>query len=90
MVWQTADVIWNWAGDEAEDYNHYTKRILLSGVITATTVRWLNDKSENHHETHEFLDRRINNVLKLGQGAGKILGPILGQFKNLKKKKAEV
>jgi ubiquinone biosynthesis protein COQ9 len=87
QVWKTADVIWTWAGDEAEDYNHYTKRLLLSGVITATTVAWLNDTSEDHQDTEAFLDRRINNVLKIGGAAGKFMGPILGRFSFLNKKK---
>lgn len=67
LVWQSADKIWWAAGDTATDYNHYTKRALLSGVITSTTLYWLNDTSKNHARTWEFLDRRIENVLKIGQ-----------------------
>ena len=84
LVWKTADVIWHWAGDETTDYNHYTKRGLLSGVITTTVMTWLNDKSEGHQETREFLDRRIENVLKIGQAAGKVLKPFLSRFKGFK------
>jgi ubiquinone biosynthesis protein COQ9 len=90
QVWKTADIMWNWAGDEAQDYNHYTKRILLSGVITATTMTWLNDTSENHQNTKEFLDRRISNVLKIGGAAGKFMGPILGRCGFFNKKKTKV
>ena len=71
MVWQSADKMWNWAGDTAQDYNHYTKRALLSGVITTTMVAWLNDNSSNHQETLAFLDRRIDNVLGIGKFIGK-------------------
>lgn len=71
MVWQSADKIWNWAGDRATNYNHYTKRALLSGVITTTMVAWLNDNSSNHQETLAFLDRRIDNVLGIGKFIGK-------------------
>ena len=73
IVWKTADQIWIWAGDEATDYNHYTKRGLLCGVLTTTTLAWLNDTSDNHKETLDFLDRRIDNVLKIGKAAGKLL-----------------
>ncbi len=73
MVWATSDVIWKWAGDNATDYNKYTKRGLLSGVISATTLAWLNDSSEDHAKTRAFLDRRIDNVLVIGRAAGKIL-----------------
>lgn len=67
MVWATADKIWRAAGDTATDYNHYTKRLLLSGVLTSTTLYWLNDKSEGGENTWKFLDRRIEEVLKVGQ-----------------------
>ena len=77
MVWKTADQIWIWAGDNATDYNHYTKRLLLSGVITSTMLAWMNDTSDNSQETLDFLDRRIDNVL----GVGKIIGNIKGRFK---------
>ena len=90
QIWKTADVIWNWAGDDAKDYNHYTKRILLSGVITTTTMTWLNDMSEGHNDTHEFLDRRINDVLKIGGAAGKVMGPVLSRFGFLNKRETKV
>ncbi|MBI1214488.1 MAG: COQ9 family protein [Alphaproteobacteria bacterium] len=72
MVWKTADRIWRWAGDTATDYNHYTKRLLLSGVLTATGFYWLNDDSPGNAKTWEFLDRRIERVLKLGQKLARI------------------
>ncbi len=74
MVWYSADKIWEWAGDTATDYNRYTKRGLLSGVITATMLVWVHDKSEGYQKTSDFLDRRIDNVLVVGKLAGKILG----------------
>ncbi len=67
LVWKTADKIWNWAGDNATDYNRYTKRGLLSGVLTTTTFFWLNDKSDNHQDTIGFLNRRIDNVMGIGK-----------------------
>lgn len=67
LVWHAADKIWWAAGDTSTDYNHYTKRILLSGVLTSTTLYWLNDTSKNQQQTWEFLDRRIGNVLSIGQ-----------------------
>lgn len=70
-VWRTADHIWVWAGDTATDYNHYTKRALLSGVITATTLAWLNDESDDLSDVEAFLDRRIENVMSLGKTIGR-------------------
>lgn len=69
-IWQTADVIWEWAGDTATDYNRYTKRGLLSGVLAKTTLYWLNDESTNYQETDAFLDRQISRVLSMGKMMG--------------------
>lgn len=71
-VWKTADCIWQWAGDTAKDYNHYTKRTLLSGIIASTTLVWLNDDSKNLQKTSAFLDRRIENVMLFGKFKGKL------------------
>lgn len=73
LVWRTADELWRRAGDTSTDYNHYTKRILLSGVLTSTTLYWLNDSSAGQAKTWEFLSRRIDNVLKVGQKLGGLL-----------------
>lgn len=72
LVWKTADAIWDWAGDTATDYNRYTKRGLLSGVLTATVLFWLSDTSKKHADSWTFLDRRIDNVLSIGKIAGRL------------------
>src|SRR5262245_13431823 len=30
LLWESADVLWRWAGDVATDENHYSKRAILS------------------------------------------------------------
>ena len=72
LVWKTADAIWLWAGDTSTDYNHYTKRALLSGVITSTALYWLSDASVGAKDSWAFLDRRIDNVLNIGKIVGKL------------------
>ena len=72
IVWRTADRIWDWAGDTATDYNHYTKRGLLSGILVSATLFWLNDASEHMDNTKSFIDRRIKNVMQFGKVLGKI------------------
>lgn len=69
ITWRLADRIWDWTGDTATDYNRYTKRGLLSGVIVSTTLAWLNDSSDGNENTKAFLDRRIENVMQLGKVA---------------------
>lgn len=64
---KTVDAIWVAAGDTSTDYNFYTKRILLAGVVKATVIFWLGDESDGHAATWEFLDNRIGDVMKLGK-----------------------
>jgi ubiquinone biosynthesis protein COQ9 len=64
LGWRAADVMWRAAGDTATDYNHYTKRALLSGVYGSTVTVLLADDSDNHAETRAFLRRRIDNVMQ--------------------------
>lgn len=71
MVWRTADAIWDWAGDTSQDYNRYTKRGLLSGILVSTLLVWLDDETENMNITKDFLNRRIENVLTVGQFIGR-------------------
>ena len=77
LLWRTADVLWYAAGDTATDYNYYSKRLLLSGVISTTTLYWLEDRSEDSADTDAFLDRRIEEVLKVGMRVGKTMSTVL-------------
>jgi ubiquinone biosynthesis protein COQ9 len=70
-VWATADAIWWFAGDTATDFNHYTKRGLLAGVLGSTTLYWLSDNSEGQRGTEAFLMRRLQDVLKIGKTLGR-------------------
>ena len=63
--WRTADVMWRIAGDTSTDFNHYTKRMTLGAVYTSTLLVWLDDQSEDWTETAGFLDRRIDDVMKI-------------------------
>jgi ubiquinone biosynthesis protein COQ9 len=74
---RTVDAIWTMAGDRSTDYNYYTKRLLLAGVLSSTTLFWLNDRSEGHRATWAFLERRIDEVLKLGGSVGKTMKSLL-------------
>lgn len=71
ILWRTSDHIWRWAGDTATDYNHYTKRGLLSGILASTTLAWLAEDDPDMPKTLDFLDRRIDNALSVGQLAGR-------------------
>jgi ubiquinone biosynthesis protein COQ9 len=60
LAWESADLIWRWAGDTATDENHYSKRALLAGILMgAMAVRM----SSGRKAALEFTDRRIENVM---------------------------
>ncbi len=64
-IWGTADAIWTALGDRSEDGNWYTKRATLSGVYAATVLYWLGDDSPGASATREFIDRRIDDVMRI-------------------------
>ncbi|HJR82661.1 MAG TPA: COQ9 family protein [Sphingomicrobium sp.] len=63
--WRSADLMWRIAGDTSTDYNHYTKRMMLGGVYASTLLIWLDDQTEGWTDTASFLDRRIDDVMKI-------------------------
>lgn len=71
-VWGTADKIWDALGDRSDDINWYTKRATLSGVYGATVLYWLGDTSDGHASTWEFLDRRIEDVMRIEKVKGQM------------------
>lgn len=64
-VWQTCDAIWTTLGDTSTDVNWYTKRATLSGVYSSTVLYWLGDDSPGQQATWNFLDRRIDDVMRI-------------------------
>lgn len=65
LGWRTADAMWRLAGDTATDFNFYTKRATLAGVYLSTLLVWIGDRSEGGADTAAFLDRRIDDVMKI-------------------------
>ena len=64
-IWATTDAIWTALGDTSDDINWYTKRATLSGVYSATVLYWLGDDSQGAADTWDFLDRRIDDVMRI-------------------------
>jgi ubiquinone biosynthesis protein COQ9 len=71
LLYRTCDRIWRAAGDRSTDFNFYTKRGLLAGVVASTLLYWLQDESAGSQATSAFLDRRIADVLSIGGRIGK-------------------
>jgi ubiquinone biosynthesis protein COQ9 len=71
-LWRTVDAMWHAAGDDATDFNYYSKRGLLAGVYSSTLLYWLDDTSEDYTETWAFLERRIADVLKIPKATSRL------------------
>ncbi|HEX7887062.1 MAG TPA: COQ9 family protein [Phenylobacterium sp.] len=61
LAWESADVLWRWAGDTATDENHYSKRAILAGILSsAMAIRM----TQGRKAALEFVDRRIDDVMR--------------------------
>ena len=60
LLWDSADIIWRWAGDTATDENHYSKRAILSGVLgPAIAIRLASGRAA----ADDYVFRRIADVM---------------------------
>lgn len=71
LAWRSADRIWRLAGDDATDFNHYSKRAILIGVYASTSLVFLDDASDGFADTRAFLDRRIDGVMRFEKAKGR-------------------
>ncbi|HKR86824.1 MAG TPA: COQ9 family protein [Phenylobacterium sp.] len=61
LAWESADVLWRWAGDVAADENHYSKRALLAGILTGAVAIRL---GAGRGQALRFAARRIDDVMR--------------------------
>lgn len=81
LVWDTADAIWRALGDTSDDINWYSKRATLSAVYSAVVLYWLGDDSAGQTATWDFLDRRIDDVMRFERFKAQIRdAPVLGRL----------
>lgn len=71
-LYATVDAMWHGIGDTSVDFNFYSKRALLAGVVSSTVLYWLQDQTDNFEATWAFLERRIADVLKIQNLRGRI------------------
>jgi ubiquinone biosynthesis protein COQ9 len=71
-LFNTVDMIWYAAGDQATDFNYYSKRFLLAGVYSATLLYWLDDDSIDSVATRAYLNRRLDEVMMIPKMKEKI------------------
>lgn len=65
LLYRTVDALWYACGDTSTDFNFYTKRATLAGVYSTTLLYWLNDRTAGSEATWAFLDRRIDDVMRI-------------------------
>ena len=75
-LWRSADAMWRAAGDTATDFNHYSKRLILGSVYSATLLYWLNDDSDGHQATLDFIDRRIEGIMTFEKSKARVTGAL--------------
>ena len=63
LTWATADAIWRHLGDTSTDFNCYSKRGVLSGVLVSTNLQWFADDGDGER-TKTFIRARIENVMQ--------------------------
>lgn len=87
LVWETADHVWKALGDESRDGNWYSKRAILSGIWGATVLYWLGDDSVGHADTHDFIERRIEDVMRFEKMKGQLReNPLTKPFMQMQEK----
>jgi ubiquinone biosynthesis protein COQ9 len=92
LTWESADVLWRWAGDTATDENHYSKRVLLSEILVTTlAIR----QSSGAEAAEEHLGRRIAGVMafekwKSGIKVGGVAATVAGALGRLRYGSARV
>lgn len=80
LGWSSADLMWRLAGDTATDFNHYTKRAILSSVVAATLAVLVDDHSAGKAETRAFLERRLAGVGRFEKAKARFLRPDAQHF----------
>lgn len=77
-TWRTLNAIWYACGDTATDLGFYSKRLTLGSVYAAAVLYWLDDASEDFTDTWAFLDRRIDDVMRMPKLSGRFRDALAG------------
>ncbi|MCE3254588.1 MAG: hypothetical protein K0R25_82 [Rickettsiaceae bacterium] len=64
--YKAADLMWNLAGDNATDFNFYTKRLILAKIYIRVLICFARDESRDNQKTMNLLDQEIEKVMKFG------------------------
>ena len=65
IVWESCDKIWRYAGDNSTDFNHYSKRGLLTCVYTSAIIFYINDESDDFSKTDNYIDENLAKIINI-------------------------
>ncbi len=74
-LWHTVDLMWRTAGlggEPGDGFSYYSKRATLAAVLVASFLYWLDDQSEDCAESWAFVDRRIEDVMRIGRARSEV------------------
>ena len=74
-LWRTVDLMWRTAGlggEPGDGFSYYSKRVTLAAVLVASFLYWLDDQSEDCAESWAFVDRRIEDVMRIGRARSEV------------------
>ncbi|MFT3997332.1 MAG: COQ9 family protein [Asticcacaulis sp.] len=69
LLWDTADLIWRRAGDNALDENHYSKRTIVAGIVATALMTRL---TQGQTAQDEQIARNIDQVMAFEKFKGKL------------------
>lgn len=73
LLWETAGIIWRLAGDKALDENHYSKRLIVSGIITTAMMTRLSLGGSLGREAQlKQIERNIEQVMQFEKFKAKL------------------
>ena len=59
FLYKIVNDIWYLSGDNSSDFNFYTKRLILSGILFRTLLYWTNNEDYNLEKTKIFLEKSL-------------------------------
>ena len=65
MLQSTSDIIWKIAEQKEQVTNKFSKRISLMYLYSTSLLFWVNDESADFKETQSFVERSVNNFIKI-------------------------
>ncbi|NXF96962.1 COQ9 protein, partial [Eubucco bourcierii] len=66
------DDILHYAGDQATDFNWYTRRAVLTGIYNTTELVMMQDSSPDFEDTWRFLENRVADAINMSNTAEQV------------------